>query len=223
MPVISYFSVPAALIEKELLAGSSEISIGPYTVMLTSERIRTFSKGLSCVECGITGTFFTAQESYGQKFGPRGIPHFNLFAINEKGEEVLMTSDHIIPKSRPELLPKGMHIDSLNNRQPMCETCNTKKGYMVEGETVEDYPLFPRMAKSNAKAGVQTQERHRCINAFNKYLLLAISGVRKDFHINKAKRVLNRSLPVLGCTKEKLAILREELNTCLQKNLDISL
>ena len=49
----------------------------------------------------------------------------NLYAINEKGEEVLMTKDHIEPKS---LGGKN----SLNNYQTMCTICNCEKGSKIE-------------------------------------------------------------------------------------------
>lgn len=51
--------------------------------------------------------------------------HLNLYAIDENGKEVLMTKDHIIPKS------KG-GADDISNYQTMCERCNEAKGNRLE-------------------------------------------------------------------------------------------
>jgi len=89
-----------------------------HDVYMNSLRYLTFvEKGLSCVECGITGKYF-ALERNGGNF------HFNLYGIRDGGE-VLMTKDHIVPKSK-----KGKN--GLNNLQPMCTTCNHKKDNKIE-------------------------------------------------------------------------------------------
>ena len=82
---------------------------------LSGERLRTFLKGLSCVSCGVTGQFFAVDVS------KSGSIHMNLYAVGLGGEEILMTSDHIVPKSK-----NGPGHD--DNRQPMCWMCNFEKG-----------------------------------------------------------------------------------------------
>ena len=47
--------------------------------------------------------------------------HFNLYAIGENGNWILMTKDHITPKSRGGR-------DHLSNLQTMCDQCNNRKG-----------------------------------------------------------------------------------------------
>lgn len=85
-------------------------------VRLDSHRYWVFKqKGCKCVECDIEGVFF-AKEKHGNDLSY----HFNLYAINNKGEEVLMTKDHIIPKS------KGGK-DHIDNYQTMCIICNMRK------------------------------------------------------------------------------------------------
>lgn len=76
-----------------------------------------FTKGMTCVECGLTGQFF-AKEKHTNK---ENRYHLNLYAIDKNGKEVLMTKDHIIPKSKG-----GKNI--LDNYQCMCVNCNCKKG-----------------------------------------------------------------------------------------------
>lgn len=88
---------------------------GEYRVRLGSMRLQTFTKGLSCVDCGIEGSVFYLDIDNG------GAAHLNLYAVVD-GKEVMMTSDHIIPKS------KGGSDRDLRNRQPMCEPCNRRKG-----------------------------------------------------------------------------------------------
>lgn len=79
------------------------------------------SKGVECAECGIQGSFF-ALESH----SPDVSPHLNLYAVVDNGgnkediKEVLMTKDHIFPRS------KGGG-DVMENYQTMCSPCNAKK------------------------------------------------------------------------------------------------
>ena len=98
-------------------------------VWMTSLRLQTFAKkGFKCVSCGVEGKFF-ALEQHTNKNGKESPNawHFNLYAVNDAGEEVLMTRDHIVPKSRGG-------PDTLENSQTMCALCNNKKGNNVEGE-----------------------------------------------------------------------------------------
>ena len=76
-------------------------------------------KSLVCVSCGLVGTHFWAEKKENDIS-----PHLNLYAINKDGHEVLMTRDHIIPKS------KG-GPDNLHNMQTMCCKCNQKKGNKI--------------------------------------------------------------------------------------------
>lgn len=95
-------------------------------IKANSQRYQTFfTKGIKCVCCGIEGKFFAKERQPGD-----GHYHMNLYAINEEGTEVLMTKDHIIPKS------KG-GSNTLNNYQPMCIICNRKKGNKIITERNE--------------------------------------------------------------------------------------
>lgn len=91
----------------------------PPGTKLGSDRLRLFvEKGHRCVTCDVEGTFF-ALESVGDER-----PHLNLYAVREDGRVVMMTKDHIVPKS------KG-GANAMHNYQPMCEDCNGKKADRV--------------------------------------------------------------------------------------------
>lgn len=87
-------------------------------VKMTSQRYKLFKeKGCDCVSCGVKGSFFAIEKTKGQADETY---HLNLYAIDNNGNQVLMTKDHILPKS------KGGK-NSLINYQPMCVICNNLK------------------------------------------------------------------------------------------------
>jgi len=85
-------------------------------ILVLSDRYKMFfTQGYTCKECGLTGKFFALEKADLDKRY-----HLNLYAI-KNGKEILMTKDHIIPKSKG-----GKNI--LSNYQTMCTVCNKKKG-----------------------------------------------------------------------------------------------
>jgi 5-methylcytosine-specific restriction endonuclease McrA len=86
-------------------------------IKFSSHRLWTFFEtGITCVNCGIEGEFFAKEKNgeHEESF------HLNLYGI-DGGKEVLMTKDHITPKS------EGGN-DHISNYQTMCKPCNEKKG-----------------------------------------------------------------------------------------------
>ena len=79
-------------------------------------------KGIICAGCGIT-TQHVYLEHHNKKDKP-GIYNLKLYGVDANNNEILMTMDHIIPKS------KG-GTDNLKNIQPMCNTCNQDKGNKI--------------------------------------------------------------------------------------------
>jgi len=103
----------------QLSKGRMKVNIFEEEIHALSDRYKTFfTKGYSCCQCGIKGIYFALETTLGSKILKY---HLNLYAINKKGEDILMTKDHIIPKS------KG-GINHLDNYQTMCCNCNAKKG-----------------------------------------------------------------------------------------------
>lgn len=86
-----------------------------------SQRYQTFfTKGCKCVVCGIKGKYFAKERHLQDKSY-----HLNLYAVDDNGDEILMTKDHILPRS------KG-GIDDISNYQTMCKLCNEAKGNKLE-------------------------------------------------------------------------------------------
>lgn len=86
-------------------------------VYMDSHRYWLFkNKGVKCVCCGLEGRYFAKE-----RCGNVKSYHFNLYTIDKNGNEIMMTKDHIIPKS------KGGQ-DHLDNYQTMCYDCNYEKG-----------------------------------------------------------------------------------------------
>ncbi len=99
-------------------------------INMASTRFILFKeKGVTCIECGVVGSFFAKERQR-----KRNAYHFNLYALKPDGIEVLMTKDHIIPKCL-----NGS--DTQNNYQPMCIECNQIKG---ERENPHNEPQYRR-------------------------------------------------------------------------------
>ena len=82
-----------------------------------SQRFQTFfTKGLKCACCGIEGKYFGKEKDFNA-----ARYHLNLYALVDSGNEVLMTKDHIVPRS------KGGASEPYNY-QTMCVKCNIAKG-----------------------------------------------------------------------------------------------
>ena len=100
--------------------------VNGYLTTAASQRYEVFANSLTCVNCGVTGSYFALERDIGtaRAGGPF---YFNLYAITKDGYEILMTKDHIVPKAQGG----NNHI---SNMQTMCKVCNEKKGRTTESE-----------------------------------------------------------------------------------------
>lgn len=100
---------------------NAKVELDGDTIKGNSQRYQVFfTKGLKCACCGIDGKYFAKEKcSYDKSY------HLNLYAVDDNDKEVLMTKDHIVPKS------KGGK-DVIENYQPMCVKCNVAKGNKIE-------------------------------------------------------------------------------------------
>lgn len=79
-----------------------------------------FMNGTKCKRCGLEGRYFWLESNSRDKNGEWKNFHFNLYGIDKHGNEVQLTKDHIVPKS------KGGK-DCICNYQTLCRVCNEKK------------------------------------------------------------------------------------------------
>lgn len=89
---------------------------GTFEAKVNTTRLRCFANSHACVKCGIEGKVFRLEKNESEAHSP----HLNLYAEKE-GEMILMTQDHIVPKSRGGK-------DHMSNLQTMCFKCNEEKG-----------------------------------------------------------------------------------------------
>ena len=92
-----------------------QTDIGTIEMKGTSLRYLCFMESLKC-HCGLEGNVV-----FIEKFPKDPHPHANLYHRRKDGSLMLMTKDHILPKSRGG-------SNCINNLQTMCSACNEKKG-----------------------------------------------------------------------------------------------
>lgn len=78
-------------------------------------------KGTKCVCCPVEGQYFALEKTPGRGRNKYNKWHFNLYGKDAFGREVMITKDHVQPRS------KG-GSNELENLQPMCLPCNMNKG-----------------------------------------------------------------------------------------------
>jgi hypothetical protein len=129
-----------------------------FRVKAGGVRLECFKRNPVCVRCKVIGKVFKLQrhEYRGPKLGMNCfvencpwcsldgytaqrrkthqyvVPHLNLFAVDRAGGMILMTKDHIYPKS------KG-GSDEIENMQTMCYRCNQYKADTVPVEFANDF------------------------------------------------------------------------------------
>jgi 5-methylcytosine-specific restriction endonuclease McrA len=92
----------------------TKVDFDGYYVKMNSIRYKCFKRSRVCAHCGLVGTVMLLDQSWD---GRR--PHFNLYAVKD-GDLILMTRDHIVPRSKGGL-------DILDNLQTLCIDCNSEK------------------------------------------------------------------------------------------------
>jgi len=88
------------------------------SVAMGSHRYQLFAeKGVTCAECGIAGTYFAIEKDLS---GSTNKYHLNLYGVKADGKEVMLTKDHIVPRSKG-----GKNL--MSNYQTLCFDCNNRK------------------------------------------------------------------------------------------------
>lgn len=99
------------------------INIGKFFVNVQSLRLRTFlHSGISCSCCPNQASFFAVERNRVKPGKNDKAPyHLNLYGINELGEEILFTHDHVLARALGG-------EDNLENTTTACGPCNWEKG-----------------------------------------------------------------------------------------------
>lgn len=171
---------------------------------LKSNRIQNyFHHGVACVNpnCDIVGTEFRVERHWR---GNRRSWHLNLYAFTKHGHKVMMTTDHIIPKS------KGGKT-SVENSQPLCARCNSRKGdRIIPPDQISEHAGNVKLKKSKRKFGkVKVTDWDKALSW--QWLLRAIKNslvTRRKMHLPK-KWVWPSKLK----GKKKFAIKRKYIST----------
>lgn len=127
------------------LGAKEAVDFDGDTIRMGSPRYILFNTNLICVVCDLVGIFFAKERAiYLDRPSGRYCPttnhyHFNLYGLNDRGDEVMLTKDHIHPKSQ------GGSEDQ-SNFQTMCARCNGRKRDRIPGETDEQYAERRRKA-----------------------------------------------------------------------------
>ena len=119
--IVSIDEVLTAILIANGMRGKQKAEFNGQLVGVSSLRLRTFAKhGTTCKCCGLEATHFAIERNIADE--KNNAPyHLNLYGINEKGEDVLFTHDHILARA---LGGK----DVIDNTQTMCCFCNWTKG-----------------------------------------------------------------------------------------------
>lgn len=103
------------IIEETYNKKQSKIEIEGHKVKTKDDRYLNFIEhGFECAKCGIKGKYVNLECNTGLG------NHFNVYGIDKEENEILLTKDHIYPKSKGGL-------DNIKNYQVLCENCNHNK------------------------------------------------------------------------------------------------
>ena len=102
---------------------ATRVKIDGDPINMASDRYKLFAiKGVICCSCGLEGIFFAKERHRSDDAF-----HLNLYGINDEGDEILFTKDHIVAKSHGG---RNHH----DNYQTMCTVCNGIKAEVERAE-----------------------------------------------------------------------------------------
>lgn len=93
-----------------------EIGTSSYSVRTCTQKLNLLKANPRCVTCGRIGSKFVIERDWNKGKNRYDKPHLNFYSA----DNILMTKDHIIPKSKGGL-------NDISNYQTMCEICNVAK------------------------------------------------------------------------------------------------
>lgn len=102
---------------------------------------------IRCHFCGCQADRWVSEKGRRDRLGH---PVLNLFASNSDGRVVLMTRDHIIPRSLGG-------VDDVANLRPACAPCNERRSNEVSPEVIRFAQEHPELVdEGRIKAGLES-------------------------------------------------------------------
>jgi 5-methylcytosine-specific restriction endonuclease McrA len=90
-----------------------KIEHNEYTVRTDTRTLQCFAEhGIECQLCGLKGEFFVMEKNLRTQQ-----TYLHLYGVDTDDEIIMMTKDHIVPKSR-------LGSNDISNLRTMCERCN---------------------------------------------------------------------------------------------------
>ena len=132
--------LPLSIIRDTYQDKNIKVKIDKYNVQAKDDRYLNFIiNGFKCAKCGIEGEYVNLECN--SRLGN----HLNVYGIDRSGNEILLTKDHIYPKSKGGL-------DDIRNYQVLCERCNNNKKDVSPIKLVEALRSGKATKKSVEKA-----------------------------------------------------------------------
>ena len=190
------YSIEAVLSKRvnvEITTAERFVTFDGDKVSMNSVRYACFAEhGTVCQQCGIEGKFFAKERTPGSKERY----HFNLYSVDAKGKEVLMTKYRTViePMTKSQLVPTLITL---------CESCNSKLTKVRNGKAAE---LNKINVITEAKTVMTPEQRKFLV----KYYEAAID--RQENH----HKALFRILVVLKdeCNHEAVVKVRDDVAVC---------
>lgn len=149
------------------------------------EHLRATGTPIKCWSCGIEANCFISNKGKNDKVGPAVL---DLFAMKSDGP-VLMTRDHIIPKSYGG-------VNDVANLRVGCGPCNHDRGNELEAGDIEFMRAHPELVRSDGKFKLEDHVTFVAKSSgANEYTLAEqeerkakLKAKRRKAHEQKAKR-----------------------------------
>ena len=127
-PYVRTGTVPVEVVVAALKANEELYLPNGTALGILNARMGTYAYQQHCAYTGVPVAYFAIERCRSQPIDPSKVNeahqfHLNAYAVIE-GVEVMVNSDHIIPKSLSG-------VDGALNRQPLLQWANTKKGHTV--------------------------------------------------------------------------------------------
>jgi 5-methylcytosine-specific restriction endonuclease McrA len=144
---------------------------GHISVRMGTQRMLLFKRQQECQCCGLKGQYFALE------FSGCFQPHFNMYGVNDQGHEVLLTVDHINPRS------KGGK-STPENVQLLCTHCNAAKSNSLM--SLEELKKKRKQTHGFQRKPYFIEHRSKLIAPFHSPVAVQIVGLNvthHDFHL----------------------------------------